>query len=413
MSAEFNTVLETPVWSAPDADGICKQRLDVGAKSTLRGKRLRRAFAEISHDPAIWPADRRELLMLWLKSGDSRRKWETLLKHAGHQRNSLAHELLNALLKSGWIMLTEETHGRGHWVVLWIEFLQLADLRRKLGLPDAEAALANLQALSCLPFSNTCLQAAGEALFSLPPTIALARFSLLRALDSWISQQRFGTCRDFALFARDGTKSLITAEWTWLEVQIGLAEYGIERHTPALWLRAPVVLHMPDGNLDLRVIPDCIALTPDTLRSVTSISGSIQHWRILENRTSFERAARQFGDTDTVIWLPGFAPGWWLQAITHLLEKAQASALIACDPDPAGIDVALIASRIWDGANLPWRAWGMDIATLQSLPSQQTLNKNDHERLQRQLASDLPEAFATLAKWMLEDNCKGEQEGAI
>ncbi|MEQ1603082.1 MAG: hypothetical protein HOP04_07115 [Methylophilaceae bacterium] len=413
MTAGCNQVLDAPAWSAPDADGICEQRLDVGAKSTLRGKRLRRAFSEIPLDPAIWPVDRRELLILWLKSGDTRRKWETLLKLAGHQRHSLAHELLSALLKSGGIMLTEETRGRGHWKVLWVDFLQLAELRHKLGLPDTEAALASLQALSRQPFNNTGLQAAGEALLNLPPVIALARLALLRALDSWISQQRFGTRRDFALFARNGTKSLTAAEWTWLEAQVGLAEFGIERHTPALWLRAPLVLHMPDGYLDLRVIPDCIALTPDTLRSITHITGSIQQWRIVENRTSFERAARQFGDTDAVLWLPGFAPSWWIEAVTHLLEKARAPALIACDPDPAGIDIALIASRIWDTANQPWQPWGMDIATLQNLPSQQTLNKNDYERLQRQLASDLPAVFATLAKWMLDNDCKGEQEGAI
>ncbi|MGH8468504.1 MAG: hypothetical protein ACREX3_01370 [Gammaproteobacteria bacterium] len=81
-------------------------------------------------------------------------------------------------------------------------------------------------------------------------------------MDRWIDEQRFGTRRDFALYARGGTKSLSEAEWDWLDAQLDLAGLGVQRHTPALWLRAPFTLCRGEQCLDLRAVPDCIALTP-------------------------------------------------------------------------------------------------------------------------------------------------------
>ncbi|MDQ3566057.1 MAG: hypothetical protein M3436_18855 [Pseudomonadota bacterium] len=69
----------------------------------------------------------------------------------------------------------------------------------------------------------------------------------------------------------------------------------MQRHTPALWLRAPFTLCRGEQRLDLRAVPDCTALTPATIQRCIAIEGAIRHWRVVENRTSFERVAREHG----------------------------------------------------------------------------------------------------------------------
>jgi len=75
----------------------------------------------------------------------------------------------------------------------------------------------------------------------------------------------------------------------------------VQRHTPALWLRAPFTLCRGAERLDLCVVPDCIALTPATIERCIAIEGAIRHWRVVENRTSFGRVAREYGAGDAVL----------------------------------------------------------------------------------------------------------------
>jgi hypothetical protein len=134
----------------------------------------------------------------------------------------------------------------------------------------------------------------------------------------------------------------------------------------------------------------------------------------VENRTSFERVARNRAADAGVIWLPGFPPGWWRAAVAHLLALAPAPAAIACDPDPAGVAIALQAGALWQAAGLDWQPWHMDIATLQSLPSHGALNAWDSARIaQLRQTPKLPAPFVALLDYMQQHNIKGEQEGAL
>jgi hypothetical protein len=403
---------EHETWVAPDALGIRTRELDVGAKSTLRGRRLRRAFPDTLHTLGGWPTEWRELLIGWMKGSSSKRKWDTLLSAAGSRRVHLAHELLDALLRGGWVEV-EERRQSGRWLPIWVNFLELPALRHQLGLVDKDALAELFCAEAAYPLQDSRLTSARQSLDGAFTQSSLRRLTLLKALDIWITGQRFGTRRDFSLFARGTTKAIFAAEWEWLERHLDLVELGIEKHSPALWLRAPVILSRGGLSLDLRLVDDCIALTPGTLDSLTGIEGRISCWRLLENRTSFERAARRYGDKDFVVWLPGFAPSWWRQNVAQLLALCPASALIACDPDPAGIEIALQVARIWDKAGLSWQPWGMEVEVLSSLPHCQPLSQNDKEQLQRLLRQSLPASLQALADWMLIHAKKGEQEGAI
>lgn len=355
------------------------------------------------------PDDWRQLLKRWVRrGGDSR--WETLKGDAGVGQQNLAQALLDWLLDNGWVALTEKFE-RAEWWPYRVRFQEPATLRAALGIADADATAANWQTLrDALPPDTPLL----DALDALPPKTALARADLATALARWQLEQRSGTQRDFALFARGATKAVSSAEWAWLAIATDLAEWGIERHTPLLLVAAPITLHLPQGVLDLAACADFCALTPATLAAATSADGTPARWHLAENRTSFERVARTRAADAGVIWLPGFPPAWWREAVAHVLTLAPAPAAIACDPDPAGVAIALQAGALWQAAGLDWQPWRMDIATLQSLPSRSPLNAWDSARIaQLWQAPGLPAGLVELLDYMQQNNLKGEQEGAL
>ena len=385
--------------------------LDVGAKSTLRGRRQRRAVQTDTRVVATWPAAWRDLLLQWL-DGAAKRRWNTLLERAGNAGFGAAHELLDALLRAG-LVETDEVRERGQWKTQQVTFIERAALRAALGLPDAEALRAQIaDEISALPQDARLLPLWAE-LAEFPPARGLERCALLRKIDAWIANNHFGTRRDFALFARGATKAVSGAEWKWLETLPDFGALGIERHTPALWLRAPLTMRFDDRKIELSAVPDLIGISPETLKRLDGVDGNIGCWRIIENRTSFERVAREHGDTDGVIWLPGFAPGWWKKSVGQILQFNPAPAEIACDPDPAGINIALDAGTVWQSRDLAWSPWKMDVRELMKLDARSPLSSHDKVLLEQLTTRVLPAALRELANWMLAHGEKGEQEGYL
>lgn len=398
-------------WSAPDAYGIASLALDVGAQSTLRGRRRRKRIgARLALDAL--PAADRELLRDWLGGAPTRRKWDTLLRTAGGARVELAHTLLEYLLRRGQVEIEEARQG-GRWLPLWVEFCAPRDLCRALGLPDADAMEAEWQAVRTCVFADARVQTAAAELDALPAARALARHRLLGALAQWIADGCYGTRRDFALLARGDTKGITAAEWKWLESRLDLGELGIERHAPLLLVRAPLTLETPGGHIALGAAPDFIGLSTAAVAHAGALSGGIGCWRVVENRTSFERTASAHGSRDAVLWLPGFAPVWWREAVAGLLRLCPAPAQIACDPDPAGIEIALQAGAVWEAAGLAWQPWRMAPTDLAALSSRKPLTERDRDRIDVLRRSELPGALAELAAAIQASGEKGEQEGLI
>ncbi len=387
-------------WSVPDASGIRTRTLDVGARSTLRGRRQRQCDELNLEAAALWPAAWRDLACDWLR-GSATSRWRTLLEKAGHRRSVLAGELLEALLQAGWIML-EESREQGRWVPIQLSFRDLEPQREALGLPHRERLSQQRAQLLQREFSDPALDAAARTLQGLPAALAIRRHRWLEALQHWQADARNGTRRDFALFAAGDTKGLPDADWRWLGETLELATLGVEAHTPQLQIRAP---------LPLTSVPDFIGLTPATIAAGSGLHGKVTQWRLLENRTSFERAARRHGAQDGVVWLPGYPAHWWQESIRHLLALHPAPALIACDPDPAGIEIALSAGALWESAGLTWQPWQMDAGALQRLPKTKPLSDDDRQRLTRLLSCPLPQTLLELAQAMLASGLKGEQEG--
>lgn len=377
-------------------------------------KRRRRHRPDTATQLELIPLEWRELLVRWVKRGGNSR-WETLLKDAGKANLVMASALLEWLLKQGWANVIEERK-LGEWWPQSVELRNLPQLRASLGISDREQEALRWQTLRARLHAQ-CedpLAPALLALDELPVYRALARFDLIAALQHWQAAQQSGTRRDFALAARDDTKGISESEWNWLEQTLDLAEFRIERHTPLLLIATDLTLNLPQGKLDLGACADFAALTPATLQGITSVSGTVTHWRLIENRTSFERVARSRAPDVGVIWLPGYPPGWWCDAIRKLLTLSPAPAQLACDPDPAGIAIALKAAELWQERGLDWQPWKMSATDLADLRVRKPLIEVDRMQLAAlQKDHALPAPLAELAAWMLTHGEKGEQEGYL
>jgi len=404
-------VNEPQEWKDADADGVRVRYLDVGAVATLRGRRLRRGAVSRHEVMGLWPAEWRTLLRDWLHNGTDRRKWTTLLKVAGHARSALAHQVLDGLVGAGLVEV-EERRDKGTWNPMWVSFLDSNDVRVRVGLPDRDADVVQWNTLAAKSVSDARLHTARDLLDDLGTARAVRLVRLLLALDEWGATQRFGTRRDFAYAATGDTKGVGRGDFDWLGEHVDLEAFQIHDHTPALWLRAPLVLRGPElGILDLRGIKDCIGLTPSTIGQIREVEGRVGAWRVVENRTSFEHAARRHGHDDAVVWIPGFPPTWWLDTMSQLVAVAPVAAKIACDPDPAGVHIALQIAAVWTALDLAWEPWAMDGETLARLRHRKKLSDADRKLLSSVPLNDLPTALRTLVDWISHNQEKGEQEG--
>lgn len=395
-----------------DAHGIVVEEIAVGAKSTLKGKRRRfRPGSPLPLDTL--PHEWHSLLKKWLKRGGISR-WKTLEKDAGTTHLALAESLLNWLLRHGWASVEEELR-YGSWWPQSLKLLNLAALRTALGLPDSDALATRWTSLrgELEAQADTEWLPALDALDDMPVQRALNRGSLLLPLLQWRAAGCSGTRRDFALFARADTKDITNSEWNWLDETLDLAAFGVERHTPLLLIAAKVELEISGTRINLASAPDFVALTPATVAAASALHGNISRWLLVENRTSFERMARSDAPDVGVIWLPGYPPGWWQEAVSHLLMLSPASAHIACDPDPAGIAIALAAARLWQAQGLLAEPWKMSSDDLNALPKRRPLTTRDRAHLQQLLGEPLPQMLHELAVTMLQCGEKGEQEGYL
>lgn len=384
---------------------------------SLRLHKKRRRYADIL--PASLdtiPAEWRNLLVQWLRFGGNSR-WGTLVKKAGLAQKVTAETLLDWLLHHGWAVV-DEARQHGDWWPYNVELREQKLLRQELGIADVDNITSQWQSLragllTAETETNAQLLSALSALDSMPINRAITRAELINFLLTWQAEGRQGTYRDFSLFARGATKKITDVEWQWLDSLFDLASCGIAQHTPLLYIAADLQLHGERGKIDLSAMPDFSALTPTTVHGMTQASGVIGVWLLVENRTSFERVAKNRQPNEGVIWLPGFPPSWWKIAVEHVLKLAPASARIACDPDPAGIAIALSVVDLWTTNGLKSEAWRMAIADLESLKMRQDLNQYDCNMLEKLLLSNLPESLRTLAVYIQKFKVKGEQEGYL
>lgn len=392
--------------------------LPIEVTATARGKRTRQATQPMAALPALGTAQQ-ALLRKWLKADARERAWQSLLDAAGLEHLDVAESLLALLLQCGAVAVKEEFHS-GHWRpwrVVWVDVEALQTLQ---GLPTRSQRAAHstdLQAqLHTLAQQHPWLAAAAHSLLDamLPASTKADRAALLQALVQWQQGERQGLRQDFALLARGHTKGITATEWEWLGTTAALEALGIGQFEPLLWLAGTLALRTGDapGADGMALAPWCFVGLP-----CRSFSASLQvlqaptaYW-LVENRASFERQAARLEAGQCLVWLPGRPSQAWQSAMRTLLALAPAPAAISCDPDPAGIQIALTAGALWEAAGLPWQTLHMAPETWSAGT---TLPLNDYDRrvlAELQACSTLPPDVAALRDHLLLHGRKAEQEG--
>jgi hypothetical protein len=389
-----------------------ESELIAGASLASPQASRRRFVRETSGAPLALPGAQVDLLRRWIRPNQARRKWTTLLADAGSQQLETAMQLADWLLRHGWSVQHEKRAG-SRWNITWLEFPHLTALRELFQLPDPDRLNEDWANASRHLFADKDLATAQVTLGELPLARRLQRFGLLKNLSRWRSENRQGTRRDFSLLARGDSKGITAAEWNWLAAAVDLEESGIFEHTPHLLVAGPLRLHTAAGIIDLNASADWAALTPETIAASLRSDGLPRVWRLIENLTSFERSARQRAPDMAVVWLPGFPPGWWQESMRRLLVGAPAPAEIACDPDPAGIAIALQAARLWEALNLPWLPFAMRRDDLLAARQRKPLTEHDRQQLAQLIAGKLPPVLRQLAATLLELGEKAEQEAYL
>lgn len=383
-----------------------------------RGKRTRQLHVPLTALPTLSGAQQ-VVLLKWLRSDAQERTWQSLLQAAGSSHLEVADTLVQALVLCGAVALKEEfRHGQWWpWRVVWTD---LEGLQLLAGLPtrtqrQAEKENLGIQ-LQSLAQAHPWLSAAVHSVLNdaLPSSSKAARAELLQALALWQQAQRQGMRQDFALAARGHTKAITSTEWDWLESTTPLETLGVGRFEPLIWLAGSIAL-CPSNSVQGVLLSlgqfGFVGLPCRDFRASMQVALAPKAYWLIENRASFERQATQLPEGQCLLWLPGRPSNSWLEAVRWLLTQAPAPAAISCDPDPAGIQIALTAGALWDSAGIPWQTSHMDSDTWRTGI---TLPLNDYDR--RVLAelhanAGLPADLATLRDYLLASGSKAEQEG--
>ena len=386
-----------------------------------RGARHRARREAPTYLPELRPRQR-TWLQAWARTHQSTRSREALYKAHADLDLEEADALVDKLLHAGWVSL-RETLQRGVWLWQSLQWRDLPALQQQLGLPTAQAQASDqtdwqdtMNAwLERLPEHHPLRAGVLDALADLsanrvPYRRKQERGALLRSACLWFDENQSGHRRDFALWARNDTKSITDTEWDWLDQHLGLAELSIQTFTPMVWLSGPLCLQWGHHSLDLGLL-DHQAIPVHQLGSTTAMQcdASPTYW-LIENRASFERQARLHRDK-VVIWMSGRPTHAWLKAMGHLLDQAPGSALISADLDPSGLAIVMAACQPWRRRQLPWRMHDMSVPLLHAARPW-PLGPHDHLLLETLLAAaDMPADVKALAQAMRDSGRKAEQEG--
>ena len=405
---------DTESWGEADADGMCVRWLSDPRRSSLRGRRLRRHMPAAAADPGAWPEGWRTIARIWLKDARAEHtiRRDSLLRRAGADHTNDALRLIRHLVELGQLGIEERRAAHGWTTVGW-HFVDPTTLRRSLGMEEPGAGQRAWQTLRAQPLDDDDLREAAASLDELPPRTAIARFGLLQALQRWRQAGRarsVATRRDFAYFARGDTKAVTPAEWAWLDAMLDVAADGIATHQATLLVAGGVSLIGTDGRIDCAALSGIVGIAADSLATLRGVENPPERWLVVENRSAFEHLARRLPRSSAAIWLPGYPPLWWREAVGQLLAQAPAEAWIACDPDPDGVLIALQAGTVWHERGLAWRAWQMAPEQLAGLPHHRPLSARDKALAEQLLAMELPAELRGLLDWIRVHDRKGEQE---
>lgn len=391
-----------------------------GLRKEATGRDTQRVSGErFCPQDLVLPAEQRKLLLHWLKKESPSVRWQTLLtasvsllKQPGVES---AEALAEALAHCGLAVLVQKREN-GVWrnqLLTWVDYQALCGHLNLNTLAARRTAFAaQWEAARELPWQSAALAQAWQGLERAAPDIAAKRLQVLQALNTWLTEGKSGSRREFSLFSFGRTKhELSSADWAWLDSEIGLHACGIHQHSSGLWLAGELKLSFHGRVLDVGAARGAMAILESLPAQASAAQGGFTHIRVVENRTSFENLAQDFDADRLLIWLPGYASNRWLAAVDHLLALCPRPLQISCDADPDGVQIALRAARLWSARGLAWEPQAMDAATASTSLHKLKMSDRDRALAERLLqAPDLHPVLADLLRWCLETGHKAEQE---
>lgn len=376
-------------------------------------KRTRQSLHAFVRLPALRAAQL-AVLQRWLKSHAQERAWQSLLQLAGADALDWVDGLRDDLLAAGALAVREELKA-GQWRVMRIVWRDLPALQQAAGVTTADEHAAQRDDLAArwqaLADEHPWLVGAVQTAVKGAAVVQAQRLPLLQTLVEWRQAQSTGLRQDFALAARGHTKGITAAEWDWLDAHLPLEAMGIGRFEPVFWLGGALTLAGAQAG-DVMALPrgGFLGLPCRQLTAWSAVQAPPQRYWLIENRASFERQASQLPPGVCLIWLPGRPSEAWQQAMRWLLSQAPAPAAISCDPDPAGIQIALTAGHLWEDAGLRWEAEKMSSKFWKDGVTR-ALNDYDRRVLSElQQSARLPASLAQLRDDLLASGTKAEQE---
>jgi hypothetical protein len=183
-----------------------------------------------------------------------------------------------------------------------------------------------------------------------------------------------------------------------------LEHYNLFENPVYIYLKGGWILHYPDAQIDVSILPGGIALAPEAMAAVCSVSLTAQTVISVENLTTYHdmeeaRAA--------VIYLGGFHNTPRTIFLRKLYDhEPDARYFHQGDLDPYGF---LILENLKEKTGIPFEPMKMDMNTLRQCYERghyRPLNANDLKTMQKPELAEYRDIF----DFMKEHNCKVEQE---
>jgi hypothetical protein len=185
-----------------------------------------------------------------------------------------------------------------------------------------------------------------------------------------------------------------------------LEEYGIVKTPTNVSMKGKAILSIGDQILNISEIKGDISFSTISLTQITKIEITGSRVVTVENLTSFH----SFEDQDSfIVYLGGYHNSVKRNFLKRLYEGNPEKQYVHFgDIDAGGF---YIYEHLIKQSKIPFALLGMDVATLQKhKEAWQELSSNDRKRIQMLLNKEETKGYHEVLQFMLENNCKLEQE---
>ena len=185
-----------------------------------------------------------------------------------------------------------------------------------------------------------------------------------------------------------------------------IAAYGVVKNVTYAFIKGNIVLNINGQNIDLNLLGNEFAINDSMIQSMKIEKINASKLITVENLTSFYQ---ENSSDSVIIYLGGFHNKIRRDLIVKIYNSCRdIRPLHFGDIDAGGF---YILKHLRNKTGIHFLPMNMNVQTLEQYKSSlKTLTAEDHNRLERFLDD---EEFKNVARYMLDNNCKLEQENVI